>query len=470
MRAGAAFKKDKREVNGALPRDMGKSVIYDVMHHKEMKEVPWVPFAGVHAGLLKGCTAKEVLTDGDKLFESLMEVHRLYTPDGMPIVFDLQIEAEILGCNLLWAEDNPPSVMSHPFAEEKTPLAGAALPGENDGRIPMILDVMRRVKASVGEDTALYGLICGPLTLASHLRGSDFFMDIFEDPEYVEELLAYCTRVCMRMTDMYTAAGMDVIAIVDPLVSQVSAKHFESLLSAHFTACFDHIREKGAFSSFFVCGNATKQIEVMCKTNPDCISIDENVDLPEAKKITDKYDIAIGGNIPLTTTMLFGNQKDNMKYVVDLLDKVDNHNLIVSPGCDMPYSIPVENVIAAVQAIKNPETARAMVAGYEASDDGIEIELPDYAALDRPFVEVFTLDPATCAACTYMVAAAMQGKEEFGDAIDIAVYKYTVKEDVARTKKMGVEKLPSIYINGELKWSSIIPSRQEYFEEIRKHL
>ena len=263
------------------------------MCHKEMKEIPWVPFAGVHAGLLKGYTAKEVLTDGDKLFESLIEVHKLYAPDGMPIVFDLQIEAEILGCDLLWAEDNPPSVMSHPFGEEKKPLQDGYIPGENDGRIPMILDVMRRVKAAIGGDTALYGLICGPLTLASHLRGSDFFMDIFEDPEYVEELLAYCTRVCNKMTDLYVEAGMDVIAVVDPLVSQISARHFEGILAPHFINCFD---------------------------------------LAEAKKITDKYNIVIGGNIPLTTTMLFGNQKDNMKYVVELTDKVDNHNLIISPG------------------------------------------------------------------------------------------------------------------------------------------
>ena len=311
---------------------MGKQIIFDVMCHKEMKEIPWVPFAGVHAGLLKGYTAKEVLTDGDKLFESLIEVHKLYAPDGMPIVFDLQIEAEILGCDLLWAEDNPPSVMSHPFGEEKKPLQDGYIPGENDGRIPMILDVMRRVKAAIGGDTALYGLICGPLTLASHLRGSDFFMDIFEDPEYVEELLAYCTRVCNKMTDLYVEAVMDVIAVVDPLVSQISARHFEGILAPHFINCFDHIRDKGAFSSFFVCGNASKQIEVMAKTGPDNISIDENVDLAEAKKITDKYKNDIVGNIPQKTTMLFGNQNDNMKYVVELTDKVDNHNLIISPG------------------------------------------------------------------------------------------------------------------------------------------
>lgn len=311
---------------------MGKQIIFDVMNHKVMQEVPWVPFPGVHAGLLKGYTAKEVLTDGNKLFESLLEVKKLYNPDGMPIVFDLQIEAETLGCELLWAEDNPPSVRSHPLEGEKKSLTGVRIPTEKDGRIPMILDVMRRIKAAIGKDVALYGLICGPLTLASHLRGTDLFMDIFEDPDYVQELLEYSAKVCKKMVDLYIAAGMDVIAIVDPLVSQVSAKHFEIILSSHFTECFDHIRSNGVFSSFFVCGNATSQIEVMAKTNPDSISVDENVNLPEAKKITDKYDITIGGNIPLTTTMLFGNQKDNMKYVIELLDQMDNHNLIISPG------------------------------------------------------------------------------------------------------------------------------------------
>jgi len=52
-----------------------------------------------------------------KLFESLLEVNRVYDPDGQPVVFDLQIEAEILGCELMWAKFAPPSVASHPLAE-----------------------------------------------------------------------------------------------------------------------------------------------------------------------------------------------------------------------------------------------------------------------------------------------------------------------------------------------------------------
>lgn len=60
-----------------------------------------------------------------------------------------------------------------------------------------------------------------------------------------------------------------------------------------------------------------------------------------------------------------------------------------------------------------------------------------------------------------MVAAADEAKEKFGDAIDYKVYKYTIKEDIARTQKMGVPNLPSLYINGKLKFQSIIPSREE---------
>ena len=146
------------------------------------------------------------------------------------------------------------------------------------------------------------------------------------------------------MARMYIDAGMDVIAVVDPLVSQISPKHIEKLLSDGFKAVFDYCRSRGVLSCFFVCGNATKQIEVMCKMGPDGISIDENVNMPEAKKITDAYNITIGGNIPLTTTMLYGNQQDNMKSVVDLIDSlnaVSPGNFIISPGCDMPYDTPI---------------------------------------------------------------------------------------------------------------------------------
>lgn len=449
---------------------MSKELIFKALRHEPLTDVPWIPFAGVHAGKLKGFTAEEMLRDADKIVESLKEVNKLYMPDGLPVIFDLQVEAEILGCELLWAKDNPPSVRSHPLAAEKTIPCNCQIPTLESGRIPMIVDAMKRTKAAIGDDVALYGLICGPFTLASHLRGSDIFMDMMKDTDYVKELMAFCGMVACKMAEFYIDAGMDVIAVVDPLVSQVSPKHIEKLLSESFTGVFDYVRSRGVFSSFFVCGNATKQIEAMCKMGPDGVSVDENVNMVTAKEVTDKYNITLGGNIPLTTTMLHGTQQDNIKSVIDLLDSIADHtNLIVSPGCDMPYATPMENTIACAQAVKNPESSRELIKNYEAVVDDIDVEIPDYANSDKVIVELFLLDPEQCAACTYMLNSVVDAFDQIKDIAEYRVYKYFIKEDIARTRKMGIKNLPTMCVNGDIKWISIIPSREELVNTIREY-
>ena len=87
---------------------------------------------------------------------------------------------------------------------------------------------------------------------------------------------------------------------------------------------------------------------------------------------------------------------------------------------------------------------------------------------NKPLVEVFTLDSDTCAACGYMLGAAQPRGRELGGQVDMVEYKFTDAENVARVVKMGVKNLPSLYINGELKYSSIIPSNRELMEEIEK--
>lgn len=417
-----------------------KELLFSALRHETTPRAPWVPFAGVHAGKLIGADAQQVLTDEETLLKALLEVNRLYKPDGQPVIFDLQLEAEILGCELAWAADGPPSVASHPLADTMTVPCLCTLPKPEQGRLPLVLNVMRKMKELVGETTALYGLICGPFTLASHLRGNDLFMDMYDDEDYVHDLLNYCTQCGKAMSDMFLETGMDVIAVVDPLVSQISSSHFEEFLAEPYTELFAHIRNKNAFSSFFVCGDATRNIEVMCKTAPDSISVDENVDILAAKNITDRYNIAIGGNIPLTSIMLHGTQQDNMKYVVDLLAQLPEYrNFIVAPGCDMPYATPVENTIGVAQAVLETEAVSKMVADYVLDTFDVEVTLPDYENLQKPFVEVFTLDSATCAACTYMMGAAMAAKEIYGDKIDVVEYKFTEKENIARCKKWGLK-------------------------------
>ena len=446
----------------------GKERVLRTIEGKSTDKLAWVPFTGVHAGKLLGHDAKKVSTDVEALVESALEVNRLYHPDGQPVMFDLQIEAEILGCDMAWADDGPPSVASHPLAE--TTDIPNKIPRTDEGRLAMELEATKRLKKTFGDTTALYGVCCGPFTLASHLRGTEIFMDMMLQPEYVHRLLEYTNEVAKAVSGYLIDAGIDVVAVTDPLISQISPDHFAEFMEKPFSELFDHIRSKNGLSSFFVCGNATMNIEPMCRTKCDSLSVDENVNLVNAKKITDKYEITIGGNIPLTSVMLFGNQQDNMKTVVDLIDSASSGRLIISPGCDMPYDVPVENAIAAEHAVHETDSARAMVANYQSEGIKFEGELPDYAHLQKPLVEVFTLDSATCAACTYMWAAAQDAVKHMDDEIELVEYKYTVPQNIARCREVGVKQLPSIYINGTLAFSSIIPSREELIARIQEVL
>ncbi len=446
----------------------GKKLIFDIFNHNKVSRIPWIPYTGVQVGNLTNTGADKLLQDEELLFASLMEAHKLYGPDGMPVIFDLQIEAEILGCELMWEEKAPPSVRNHPLSESKEIIY--KLPEKSDGRLPIVLNVMERLKKKVGETTALYGLACGPLTLASHLRGMDLFMDMYEDPEFVQKIIDYSTDVFLKVADYYIGAGMDIVAAVDPIVSQISPDSFEEFLHKPYTKIFKYLRTKKVFNGLFVCGDATKNLEVMCNTKPDSISVDENIDIFEAKKITDAHNIVVSGNIPLTTVMLLGTQKDNQKFAIDLIEKLGNKNFILAPGCDMPYDIPKENIVGIAQAVQDPVATRILLKNYEKEEIDLEVAMPDYNNLKKPLIEVYTVDSTTCAACGYMVKAAMKMKDVFGDRVEIIEHKITEMENVVRVGNLGLKSLPTIVINGEPKFISIIPNSSELKNEINKYL
>jgi len=168
--------------------------------------------------------------------------------------------------------------------------------------------------------------------------------------------------------------------------------------------------------------------------------------------------------------MLLGSQLDNIQFIIEFLENIDHKNLIISPGCDMPYDTPIENVVGIMDAIRNPEAAKRLLENYTKVEPDIDILLPDYEHLSRPLIEVFTVDSAACAACAYLKEAATRLIPVFGEAIEVKEYKITEAENVARVRKLGVKNLPSIYVNGQLYVSSIIPDHREFVDLIRQHL
>lgn len=430
---------------------------------EKTERAPWVPFVGVHGGKLVGVDAETYLKSSKYIVDGISKAVELYRPDGIPVVFDLQIEAEVLGCKLAWSKENPPAVISHPLAEGGA-LSQLQLPDETNGRFPVELEAASLLRRKYPQ-LALYGLITGPFTLALHLMGTDIFMKMFEDPAEVSEVMNFCTRVGIRHAGMLIDAGCDVIAVVDPMTSQIDPDSFRTFVSPYAGLIFDYIRSKDKFSSFFVCGHAQQNIEVMCECDPDNISIDENIPLDYVKAIALGKNISFGGNLKLTSVLLLGNEQDSKKEAVDCLDLGSNQGFILAPGCDLPMDTPVKN-LQAVTGMVYDAYERQVVREMAHSSSLEPLELTGHWIEGKVVIDVITLDSSSCAPCQYMMEAVRQAASGFGDKVIVNEYKIKEKDGIRMMLSLGVQNVPTTCINGKVTFISQIPPKAEIVKEI----
>lgn len=448
----------------------GKEYIKKAFNLEVTDRAPWVPFVGVHAAKLVGVDAETYFRSEDLMFEGICKAIELYKPDGIPVSFDLQMEAEILGCELVWSKDNPPSVSNHPMGEGGTKtLADLSIPKETDGRIPMTLNVARRLRAKY-PDLALYGLITGPFTLALHLCGTDIFLNMFMDEKLVHDTLNFCADVCKAMSRYYVEAGCDIVAVVDPMCSQIGADQFEQFILKPCQEVFGNIREMGALSSFFVCGHAQHNIEIMCQCKPDNISIDENIPLDYVRDVCMKHNICYGGNLKLTVVLLMGDADDTRRNVVECLDVAgkEKRGFILAPGCDLAYATPEENLIACAELVGD-EYQQDVVRALGPKQMNVEpLDLSTYLEPNVVKVDCVTLDAAGCAACQYMWEAAKRGVESFGDKVVLTERSVKTPEGVAFMASAGVKNIPTLMIDGEICFVSLIPPVEDITAAVQR--
>ena len=442
----------------------GKEILLAAVRNEVTARPAWVPFVGVHGAKILGVTAKDYLQSSDLISKGLRKAFELYRPDGLPIVFDLQLEAEILGCEVRWADDAPPAVVTHVLANAEP----ASLPAfdATRGRFPLVIDAMTTIKKELGGEIALYGLITGPFTLALHLMGTNIFLDMFNQPDRVLAILAYCTEIAKKTADVYLDHGADVIAVVDPMTSQISPDHFEQFVTVYVNDVFDHIRSRNALSSLFVCGNATRNLDLMCRTRCDNVSIDENIDFSLLRELAHTHNKSFGGNLKLTTVLLLGDEQAAQRDAIRCIDIAGEKGFVLAPGCDLPYNTPEKNLQAVATMVHDEyqrEVARAIVPVEQSFED---VDLPDYEKTDKVFVDIVTLDSASCAPCQYMVDAVTQAARPMGEKVTIREHKITTQSGLGHMAKLGVGQIPTICIDGQVAFPSIIPDIQTLTEAI----
>jgi uroporphyrinogen decarboxylase len=295
---------------------------------------------------------------------------------------------------------------------------------------------------------------------------------MFDTPEHVHEVLRFCEEVGKTAASFYLDNGADVVAVVDPMTSQISEEHFDEFVAPYLNGIFDTVRSKGGFSSIFVCGDATRNLDAMARTTCDNMSVDENIALDKLIAAARGKGKSIGGNLKLTVVLLLGTEDDSRLDAIRCMDACGTEGFILAPGCDLPYDTPAANLIAVAEMVHDDykrEVAKATLkAGVMESFE--DIVLPNYSGESSVYVDVVTLNSETCAPCHYMMDAVKRAAAVVSKPIVVREHRVVSRDGIGVMCKLGVANIPTICIDGEAQFISMIPDQETLVKAIEEKI
>jgi uroporphyrinogen decarboxylase len=308
-----------------------------------------------HAARVIGVGVGEYNNSARLMAEGQIAAWRKYGADNINTGPGLTGIPEAIGSRLAFP-DNSPYVAEYAVNEEAD-LDRLKVPApDRDGRLPLFLEAATIVLKKVGDQAPLNLTTSGPFTTAAGIRGTERFLrDLGKNPHFAHRLLRLSTDAIIRFAKAASGVGAR-IGLADPTSSgtMISSRHFQQFALPYLKEVVSAITETtGAPPSLHICGNTTKIWGQMADTGARILSLDDAVDLAEAKAQVG-HRVALLGNIRPAAVMYLGKPDDVRANAKECLAKAWNtpKGFILGLGCGLPINTPPENIHALVKAAR----------------------------------------------------------------------------------------------------------------------
>lgn len=298
--------------------------------------IPAYPIMGQCNAQLIGATIREFLLDPKVFVKAQIAAYERYRPDIIVMQGDLLMEPEAMGTELRFPEDS--MCIPVKFAlQDKGKLGSLKLPDPTkDARMPAYLDIVAKTKKII-TDSIVSGVLAGPWTIAIGLRGAnELIRDAMKDPDYVHELMRFCTQVSIRFGETFypLKAGLSY-SEAPASCSLISPRLYRTLIFPYHRQIVDHFKELKVGVGLHICGYADPILEDMVNTGVTNISIDAPTDLAKAAEVTKGKAVLIGN---VNTGLFFSSSREEMKQAIkNCLDAVSKESgYILASGCEVP--------------------------------------------------------------------------------------------------------------------------------------
>ena len=304
-----------------------RELVKGLFEGKPIQRRPFFPWVCSFAATLEQVTVKAMLSDPGILSRALSNTHKLFGYDVILNHFDPALEAEALGCEMKWQDDDwLPIITGHPL-EHGTDFYDLDIEGiEKKGRIPVILEATKRLILTQGKEVPIAAMITGPLTLARYLKGNEFARQLESEDDQATDLVEGAGSICLKLCREYCELGVDIIVIAEDMQDMV-IPDLSSVLASPFKSIFNVSRFYNVNSILISRVRDDNQAISLCSLGADAISVSGNI-------VTDKVkEKACEGNCRYSVTIpdsaFLGTDPDNINLIKNVV-KSDGSGFFLS--------------------------------------------------------------------------------------------------------------------------------------------
>jgi MtaA/CmuA family methyltransferase len=283
------------------------------------------------------------------LVEANYKTIEIYGLDLADAISDPFREAADFGSQIMFRDDDLPVCVAPLLADwddmKTLPSPDPLKPGS---RMRDRVDAVRLFHEQVGGKFPVQGWVEGALAEAADLRGvTKLLYDIYDRPEWLEQLLGHCTETAIAFALAQVEAGATIIGLGDAIASQVGPRAYRQFALPYEQRIFEAVRQAGAIPRLHICGDTTHIVKDMAVSGTQILDLDWQVDLAQARKEVDAVDptICLCGNID-PVTVLYAGTPEQVTHRTQHCREVGGANWLAQPGCEIPRGTPPENMHA----------------------------------------------------------------------------------------------------------------------------
>ncbi|MBP2636194.1 MAG: hemE 5 [Firmicutes bacterium] len=217
--------------------------------------------------------------------------------------------------------------------------------------------MISQVNKQIGNEYLIGTSSWGPFTLAGQFYGVEKLMSgLYKDKAGIHALLEAMTAVCIAYLAPAIESGARILSIAEPTASGdlISLNHFEEFVAPYIKKANEELKKRGAYTTLHICGNIRDRVHLAPDMLVDLLSVDYKVDLALAQlQLAGK--IALAGNVN-PVLLKDGNIEEIVQAAKQsIVEAGRGENYILMPGCDIPPSVPLDNVAAFLKVAREAD-------------------------------------------------------------------------------------------------------------------